>query len=263
MALLGVGVGAAAGSLFAGSVSALAAYFARRVVTPNAVPEESLAILAVVPTDEGQDIILPANKDSTAPGRYSLFFSADRGHARLGEPKGYRTGDGTVTRPVEEVYSGRPFRRGARQAFRRRLQFAVRRRRGIHRDRDPHGKRGSPGVVCRGDRPGRHLGDLRARARGQPQGRDPRASHAGRAGAQRPAGLRTATTGSPRPRSTGATAWVPPNGRTSMRRSTMRFPRAPGKSCSLAGPWEVRWGSRPPTGRATPAAFRRWCLTAR
>ncbi len=106
IALLGVGVGAAAGSLFAGSVSALAAYFARRVVTPNAVPEESLAILAVVPTDEGQDIILPANKDSTAPGRYSLFFSADRGHARLGEPKGYRTGDGTVTRPVEEVYSG-------------------------------------------------------------------------------------------------------------------------------------------------------------
>ena len=106
LALLGVGVGAAAGSVFAGSVSALAGYFARRVVTPHAVPEESLAILAVVPTDEGQDIILPANKDSTAPGRYSLFFAADRGHARLGEPKGYRTGDGTVTRPVEEVYSG-------------------------------------------------------------------------------------------------------------------------------------------------------------
>ncbi|MGL3804860.1 alpha/beta hydrolase family protein [Paeniglutamicibacter sp. R2-26] len=106
IALVAAGAGAAAGSLFAGSVSALAGYFARRVVTPNAVPEESLAILAVVPTDEGQDVILPANQDSTAPGRYSLFFAADRGHARLGEPRGYRTGDRTVTRPVEQVYSG-------------------------------------------------------------------------------------------------------------------------------------------------------------
>ncbi len=106
LALLGAGAGATAGFVFAGSVSALAAYFARRVVTPDAAPEESLAILAVVHTDEGHEVILPANKDSTAPGRYSLFFAADTGHARLGEPKGFRTGDRTVTRGVEEVYSG-------------------------------------------------------------------------------------------------------------------------------------------------------------
>lgn len=106
LAVLGLGIGAVAGSVFAGSVSALAAYFARRVVTPDAVPEESLAILAVVHTETGHEVILPATKDSTAPGRYSLFFAADTGHARLGEPQGYRTGDGTVTRTVEEVYSG-------------------------------------------------------------------------------------------------------------------------------------------------------------
>ncbi|MFI8414096.1 alpha/beta fold hydrolase [Paeniglutamicibacter gangotriensis] len=104
--LLGVGIGAAAGSLFAGSVSGLAGYFARRVVTPDAVPDQSLEILALVPTAEGRDVILPANKDSTAPGSYSLLFSADTGHARLGEPKGYRPGDGTVTRAVEKVYFG-------------------------------------------------------------------------------------------------------------------------------------------------------------
>ncbi|PQZ95796.1 lipase [Arthrobacter sp. MYb227] len=106
IALVGAGIGAVAGSLFAGSVSALAAYFARRVVTPDAVPEESLAILAVLHTEDGYEVILPATKDSTAPGRYSLFFAADTGHARLGEPKDYRVGDGTVTRIVEEVYSG-------------------------------------------------------------------------------------------------------------------------------------------------------------
>lgn len=105
-ALLGVGIGAAAGSVFAGSVSALAAYFARRVVTPDAEPDQSLEILALVRTAEGSDVILSANKDSTAPGRYSLFFSADTGHARLGEPKGYRLGDGTVTRAVEKIYFG-------------------------------------------------------------------------------------------------------------------------------------------------------------
>lgn len=103
---MSAGIGAVAGSIFAGSVSALAAYFARRVVTPDAVPEESLPILAVLHTENGYEVILPADKDSTAPGRYSLFFAADTGHARLSEPKDYRQGDATVTRSVEEVYSG-------------------------------------------------------------------------------------------------------------------------------------------------------------
>lgn len=106
IAFLSAGIGAVAGSIFAGSVSALAAYFARRVVTPDAVPEESLPILAVLHTEDGYEVILPAAKESTAPGRYSLFFAADTGHARLGEPKNYREGDATVTRAVEEVYSG-------------------------------------------------------------------------------------------------------------------------------------------------------------
>ena len=39
------------------SVSALAAYFARRVVTPDAEPDQSLEILALVRTAEGSDVI--------------------------------------------------------------------------------------------------------------------------------------------------------------------------------------------------------------
>lgn len=104
--LLGLGAGALAGSVAALGASGLAGYFARRIVTPDVVPGADLDILAVITTAEGTEIILPANEATTVEGRYSLFFDADRGHARLGEITSFDAVDRTVTRAVEEVYSG-------------------------------------------------------------------------------------------------------------------------------------------------------------
>lgn len=104
--LLGAGVGLGAGSLLAGSVSALAGYFARQVVTPARSHVDDLAILAVVRTAAGLDVILPANSETTVPGTYSLFFDAGRGHARIGEITSFTPAEGTIARRVERVYSG-------------------------------------------------------------------------------------------------------------------------------------------------------------
>lgn len=104
-AVLGAGVGVAAGSLLAASASALAGYFARQVVTPGRKSED-LAILAVVRGAEGLEVILPATAETTAPGTYSLYFQAGRGHARIGEVLSFIPAEGTVTRRVEHVYAG-------------------------------------------------------------------------------------------------------------------------------------------------------------
>lgn len=104
-AALGALVGVGAGSLLAGSASALAGYFARQVVTPVRRTED-LAILAVVQGNEGLEVILPATQDTTAPGTYSLYFLGGRGHARIGEVLSFSPAEGTVARRVEHVYSG-------------------------------------------------------------------------------------------------------------------------------------------------------------
>lgn len=104
-AVLGAGVGVAAGSLLAASASALAGYFARQVVTPVRRTED-LAILAVVRGAEGLEVILPATTETTDPGTYSLYFDAGRGHARIGAVLSYAPAEGTVARNVEHVYSG-------------------------------------------------------------------------------------------------------------------------------------------------------------
>ncbi|WP_376973431.1 alpha/beta hydrolase family protein [Arthrobacter sp.] len=104
--MMGAGVGLAAGSLLAGSVSALAGHFARQVVTPARVLGEDLAVLAVVTTADGTEVILPANGETTVPGTYSLFFDAGRGHARIGAITSFTPAEGTIARRVEHVYSG-------------------------------------------------------------------------------------------------------------------------------------------------------------
>ncbi|MGP5397133.1 alpha/beta hydrolase family protein [Arthrobacter rhombi] len=104
-AVLGAGVGVAAGSLLAASASALAGYFARQVVLPVRKTED-LAILAVVRGDEGLEVILPATAETTDPGTYSLYFDAGRGHARIGEILSFTPAEGTIARRVERVYSG-------------------------------------------------------------------------------------------------------------------------------------------------------------
>ncbi|WP_299165736.1 S9 family peptidase [uncultured Arthrobacter sp.] len=104
-AALGLGAGAAASSVIAGATSALAAHFAKEVVTPRK-REENLEILAVVQTGEGMEVILPANEDTTVEGIYSLYFDEGRGHARIGSIRSFVPREGTVQRTVETVYSG-------------------------------------------------------------------------------------------------------------------------------------------------------------
>ncbi|WP_417219105.1 alpha/beta hydrolase family protein [Arthrobacter sp.] len=104
-AVLGAGVGVAAGSLLAASASALAGYFARQVVTPVRRTED-LAILAVVHGADGLEVILPATAETTAPGTYSLYFNGGRGHARIGEVLSFAAAEGTVARKVEHVMTG-------------------------------------------------------------------------------------------------------------------------------------------------------------
>jgi dienelactone hydrolase len=104
--LLGAIAGVSAGSLLAGSVSALAGYFARQIVTPPKVRPEDLAILAVVRVGDGEEVILPATPETTVPGTYSLYFHGGAGHARIGAITSFTPAEGTVSRVVERVYSG-------------------------------------------------------------------------------------------------------------------------------------------------------------
>lgn len=93
-----------AGLLGAGS-SALAAYFARRVITPS-VREADQEVLAVVRGDNGLQVILAATPDTTIDGVFSLFFAGGTGFARIGRIVSYSPAERTVQREVEEVYSG-------------------------------------------------------------------------------------------------------------------------------------------------------------
>ena len=97
--------GAAAGLLGAGS-SALALYFARRVITPVRVRDENQEVLAVIRAADGLQIILAATEDTTVEGTYGLIFDGGRGHARIGRILSYSPAERTVLREVEAVYSG-------------------------------------------------------------------------------------------------------------------------------------------------------------
>lgn len=103
---VGIGIGAAAGSLAAAVTSGAATYFARRVVTPLPTRAEDQEILAVISAGAEQQVILRANDDTVVPGRYSLFFDGGRGHAVVGAVRSYVPREGTVLRVVERVYSG-------------------------------------------------------------------------------------------------------------------------------------------------------------
>ncbi|WP_427132384.1 alpha/beta hydrolase family protein [Pseudarthrobacter sp. S9] len=100
-----IGGSAAAGLLAAGS-SALALYFARRVITPARVREPDQEVLAVIREGRGLRVILAATPDATVDGVYGLFFDGGRGHARIGRILSYSPAERTVLREVEAVYSG-------------------------------------------------------------------------------------------------------------------------------------------------------------
>lgn len=87
-------------ALGAAAAALLAIAVARKVVTPPRSREQDLRILEV-----GDDTItLSATKDTLTPGQYSLWFSHDTGHARIGEI--LRFDSGSVVRRLLSVDFG-------------------------------------------------------------------------------------------------------------------------------------------------------------
>ncbi|MFJ4208157.1 alpha/beta hydrolase family protein [Paenarthrobacter sp. NPDC089675] len=104
-AVAGVLTGSSLAALVGAGSSALAVYFARRVITPAARHEDQ-EVLAVIKDGPGLQVILAATPDTTIDGVFSLFFEGGRGHARIGRIVSYSPAEQTVLREVEEVYSG-------------------------------------------------------------------------------------------------------------------------------------------------------------
>jgi alpha-beta hydrolase superfamily lysophospholipase len=97
------GAAIGAGALVAGAAitaGVIAVVFARTVITPPTKRDEDVLILAY----DAETITLSATLDSMTPGRYSLWFHQDSGHARVGEILSY-TAD-TVTRQLLGVDLG-------------------------------------------------------------------------------------------------------------------------------------------------------------
>ncbi len=96
-AAVAVGVITAATAI-AGTVATVV--FARTVVTPPKRRVEDVRILAV----DASTVTLSATRDSLTPGRYSLWFARDSGHARVGEIVSYTAT--TVIRQLIQVDFG-------------------------------------------------------------------------------------------------------------------------------------------------------------
>ena len=91
-----------AAALVSAAAAVVTAVFARSVVTPPRRPNRDVRILAV-DIHKGT-VTLGRNADTLLPGRYSLFFADDGGHARIGE---ILTVNGSaVTRQLVEVSYG-------------------------------------------------------------------------------------------------------------------------------------------------------------
>lgn len=102
----GIIAGGAAAALLGAGSSALALYFARRVLTPARARVADQEVLAVIRNGRGQQVILAATPETTQDGVYSLFFDGGNGHARIGRIVSYSPSERTVLREVEAVYQG-------------------------------------------------------------------------------------------------------------------------------------------------------------
>jgi pimeloyl-ACP methyl ester carboxylesterase len=103
-ALVGAGTALAAGA----AVSATAAYFARRVVSPDGERPDDVEVLGI----GAGTVTLRATDETVAPGRYGLWLDGGGGHARLGEVVDHDEAARTVTRRLLGVDGGR-LREGA------------------------------------------------------------------------------------------------------------------------------------------------------
>jgi uncharacterized protein len=100
-----VGSAVAGGSaLVAGGLTSLgaAAYFARRVLTPDRQRPDDTQVLAV----GGDTVTLGVTVDTVQPGRYGLWLDGNTGHARLGDVVEVDEAAGRVRREVHGVDQG-------------------------------------------------------------------------------------------------------------------------------------------------------------
>jgi alpha-beta hydrolase superfamily lysophospholipase len=95
-------IGAAAAVAVAAFAGWVPFHIARTLVTPVVQRPERIRILAA-----GDGIVtLRADRDTVAPGVFSLYWGNRAGHARIGPVLSTDTRSGSVTRQVEAVYSG-------------------------------------------------------------------------------------------------------------------------------------------------------------
>ncbi|MGB7818040.1 MAG: alpha/beta fold hydrolase, partial [Ornithinibacter sp.] len=81
---------------------AAAAYFARRVLTPDPLRPDDVVVRAVTPSS----VTLEATAETVVPGRYGLWLEGGTGHARLGKVLGVDAAAGLVERELLGVDSG-------------------------------------------------------------------------------------------------------------------------------------------------------------
>jgi alpha-beta hydrolase superfamily lysophospholipase len=102
-ALRGAVVGASLAVAAGAGVSALATYYARKVVTPDAEKPDDVEVLAV----GAGTVTLRATPETIAAGRYGLWLDGGGGHARVGGVIDHDEEARTVTRGLLGVDSGR------------------------------------------------------------------------------------------------------------------------------------------------------------
>lgn len=106
----GLGVAGAAGVLGV-AATGLAAYFTRKVVTPDRRKPDDVMVHDVDLDAVPQTITLQATPETTVPGRYGLWWDGRDGHARLGDvlnPEAVAAGSDLVVRELTAVDSGTP-----------------------------------------------------------------------------------------------------------------------------------------------------------
>lgn len=104
-------IGAIVGGSLAATTSlasvAVAAFFARKLVTPERERPDDATVLTVRHGRDGRvtSAVFAPTVESRAPGRYGLFWDNERGHARIGEVLG-ETEHGDIIRRVDSVTRG-------------------------------------------------------------------------------------------------------------------------------------------------------------
>ncbi|WP_426566755.1 alpha/beta hydrolase [Angustibacter sp. McL0619] len=97
-------VTAAVAGAAAVSAGGLAAYFTRRVVTPDHVKPDDVEVVAVDLGADPASVTLRRTPETQVEGRYGLWWDDRRGHARLGGV--LELDDDTVVRRLEQVEHG-------------------------------------------------------------------------------------------------------------------------------------------------------------